>query len=177
MTSRSEVDLRATLEADLADAERKAWDSLARWKFWMFGYHAADVVKIKRRLGRGREPFFKELVELAREVMARRYGVAIGVTDDDYLVWSILRNAWWRAGGAGYTADLKQAGRFTREQAIATCAGCRDGYSTRIVPSEIPLRLADVMCSQVGTLPRKLVRAEDDAECHARDRAMQRAAA
>jgi hypothetical protein len=72
------TDLVALLERDLAEAERKAWDALARWKFWMFGYHAADVIKIKRRLGRGREPFFKPLVELARKVMAERYGVVIG---------------------------------------------------------------------------------------------------
>lgn len=72
------TDLRAQLERDLAEAERKAWDSLARWKLWMFGYHASDVIKIKRRLGRGREPFFKELVELARKVMLERYGVRIG---------------------------------------------------------------------------------------------------
>lgn len=173
----SDATLRAQLEADLADAERKAWDSLARWKFWMFGYHAADAVKIKRRLGRGREPFFKELVELAREMMARRYGVAIGVTDDDYLVWSNLHNAWWRAGSAGYTVNPKQAGRWTREKAIDICANCRDGYSTHMIPSEIPLRLADVMCSQAGTPMSKLVRPEDDAECRSRDRAKRRAAA
>lgn len=71
------TDLRAALEADLAEAERKAWDSLARWKLWGFGYWASDVIKIKRRLGRGREPFFKELVLLARRVMAERYGVEI----------------------------------------------------------------------------------------------------
>lgn len=71
------TDLHATLQADLADAERKAWDSLARWKLWMFGYHASDVIKIKRRLGRSREPYFKELVEVARKVMSERYGVAI----------------------------------------------------------------------------------------------------
>ena len=27
------------------DAERKAWDSLGRYKFYMFGYHAAAWVK------------------------------------------------------------------------------------------------------------------------------------
>jgi hypothetical protein len=26
-------------------AERKAWDALARYKFWMFGYHAAAWIK------------------------------------------------------------------------------------------------------------------------------------
>lgn len=70
-------ELRAILEADLAEAERKAWDSLARWKFLMFGYWAADVIKIKRRLGRGREPFFGELVAHARLIMRKRYGVQI----------------------------------------------------------------------------------------------------
>lgn len=71
------TNLAATLERDLAEAERKAWDALARWKFWMFGYHASDVIKIKRRLGRGREPFFGELVAHARPIMRRRYGVQI----------------------------------------------------------------------------------------------------
>lgn len=71
------TDLRAALEADLAEAERKAWDSLARWKLYMFGYWAAYAIKLKRQLGRGREPFFKELVEIARKVMAERYDLEI----------------------------------------------------------------------------------------------------
>lgn len=77
MTDVDATTLRARLERDLAEAERKAWDSLARWKLWMFGYHASDAIKIKRRLGRGREPFFKELVQIARRVMWERYAVIV----------------------------------------------------------------------------------------------------
>ena len=165
---RSDMDLRATLEADLAAAERKAWDSLARWKFWMFGYHAADCIKIKRRLGRGREPFFKELVEVARTVMARRYGVAIGC-GDAYLVWSNVHAAWWRPNSAGYTTSLAQAGRYSRNEAINICAGSRDGYTARSMPGEVPVRLDAIMCAEPGTPPASLVRPDDDALCRHRD--------
>ena len=71
-------DLVHQLEADLADAERKAWDALARHKFWMFGYHASDVIKISRRLQLKRASPFKVLVTAARKLMKDRYNVEIG---------------------------------------------------------------------------------------------------
>lgn len=160
-------DLRALLELDLADAERKAWDALARWKFWMFGYHAADVIKIKRRLGRSREPFFKDLVLAARKVMGERYGIAIGC-GDNYLIWSNEYGAWWRANHAGYTIDLALAGRYSREEAISQCATGRNGYTATRVPAEIPLREDAIVC-RAGRALNELVRPEDDAECRARD--------
>lgn len=58
--------LEQRLRNDLAESEAKAWDSLARYKFFMFGYHAADVVKLQRRLGLKRGNPFKGLVDLAR---------------------------------------------------------------------------------------------------------------
>jgi len=174
MTSPS--DLQSLLEADLADAERKAWDALARWKFWMFGYHAAACIKLKRHLGRGREPFFKELVEVARTVMAQRYGVAIGA-GDAYLVWSNMHNAFWREGRAGYTSQLNQAGRYSREEAIGIAAGSRDGYESKMIPAEIPVRLDAVMCRKPDQSIVWLVTEEDDAECKRRDRARLKEAA
>lgn len=38
------VDLTAEMEI----AERKAWDALCRYKFWMFGYWAAIWVHLNR---------------------------------------------------------------------------------------------------------------------------------
>lgn len=50
-------------------AERRAWDALARYKFWMFGYHAAAWIKYNGLLppgqGRAANPF-RELVTFAR---------------------------------------------------------------------------------------------------------------
>ena len=62
------MSLEDQLRADLAEAERKAWDALARYKFWMFGYHAADWVKLNRRLPGKRPNPFARLVQLARTI-------------------------------------------------------------------------------------------------------------
>lgn len=61
----SRADLKRQLNIDLVENEAKAWDALARYKFWMFGYHAAHVVKLRRLLGLRGNPF-KLLVDLAR---------------------------------------------------------------------------------------------------------------
>ena len=55
-----------TLIAALDDAERRAWDSLARYKFVMFAYHAAWWVKVNRLGGFKRPNPFLPLVHLAR---------------------------------------------------------------------------------------------------------------
>lgn len=59
------TDVMGTLRKDLAENTAKAWDALARYKFWMFGYHAAHVVKLRRLLGLKGNPF-KALVDAAR---------------------------------------------------------------------------------------------------------------
>ena len=52
------------------EAEVKAWDSLARYKFEMFGYWASSWVKFNQVLPRGLRVGspFKRAVDLAREV-------------------------------------------------------------------------------------------------------------
>jgi len=51
------------------EAKRKAWASLAGYKFWIFGYHAAAWVKANRLLPNpAKHPNpFKKLVLMARE--------------------------------------------------------------------------------------------------------------
>lgn len=56
------------LEIAIADAQRKALDSLARYKFMMFGYHAAQWVMLTRVSGLARPNPFKPLVLLARQM-------------------------------------------------------------------------------------------------------------
>jgi hypothetical protein len=53
-----------TMELD--EAERKAWDSLSRYKFNMFGYWAAIWVHLNRISGENRPNPWKKLVQEAR---------------------------------------------------------------------------------------------------------------
>jgi hypothetical protein len=52
---------------ELNDAEQKAWDSLSRYKFNMFGYWAAIWVHLNRISGQNRPNPFKEIVKIAKE--------------------------------------------------------------------------------------------------------------
>ena len=53
---------------EMNEAERKAWDSLARYKFFMFGYWASHWVKYNRLGGFNRPNPFKNLVQTAKGV-------------------------------------------------------------------------------------------------------------
>ena len=60
------------LEWELAQAEAKAWQSLARYKFMMFGYWAAIWVHLNR-IGNFNHPNpFLPLVELADSIIGER---------------------------------------------------------------------------------------------------------
>lgn len=54
------------LISELDEAEHKAWDSLARYKFWMFGYWAAIWVHLNRISGQKRPNPWRDLVTVAR---------------------------------------------------------------------------------------------------------------
>lgn len=60
--------LASRLDAQLAEAESKAIDALARYKFQMFGYWAAVWVHLNRLEGAKRPNPFKGLVLAARGV-------------------------------------------------------------------------------------------------------------
>ena len=62
-----------SLEELLKEAEGKAWDSLARYKFQMFGYWASIWVHINRVGGFKRPSPFQELVQLARRRKGRGF--------------------------------------------------------------------------------------------------------
>lgn len=55
-----------TIRADLEEAERKAIDSLARYKFMQFGYWAAVWVHLNRLTDRPSRNPFSALVNHAR---------------------------------------------------------------------------------------------------------------
>lgn len=56
------------LLAELDEAERKAIDSLARYKFAMFGYWAGIWVHLNRISGVNRPSPFRRLVDAARDI-------------------------------------------------------------------------------------------------------------
>jgi len=59
--------LEIDLEAKLNEAEVKAWQSLARYKFIMFGYWAAIHVHFNRLGNMNRPNPFAQLVAIAQE--------------------------------------------------------------------------------------------------------------
>jgi len=63
--------MKQALTHELAEAEAKAVDSLARYKFAMFGYWAGIWVHLNRISGQNRPNPFKVLVNLAKELRER----------------------------------------------------------------------------------------------------------
>ncbi len=60
------------LEAELYQAETKAWESLARYKFMMFGYWAAIWVHLNKIGNFNRPNPFRPLVKLADSIIIER---------------------------------------------------------------------------------------------------------
>ena len=58
------------LEEGLVEAEQKAWDSLSRYKFQMFGYWAAIWIHLNRIGGFKRKNPWRDLVISARNKKA-----------------------------------------------------------------------------------------------------------
>lgn len=58
------------LAAEIAEAEAKALDALARYKFTMFGYWAGIWVHLNKIEGARRPSPFRALVKVAKEVQA-----------------------------------------------------------------------------------------------------------
>lgn len=64
------------VEAQLAEAEYKAIDSLARYKFMQFGYWAAIWIHLKHMSDRTHASPFKELVDCAKKLRRERWAKA-----------------------------------------------------------------------------------------------------
>ena len=71
------------LQAEMYDAERKAWEALARYKFWMFGYWAGIWIHLNRISGARKANPWKELVRTARTKLPSVV-TAEGVRAEDY---------------------------------------------------------------------------------------------
>lgn len=82
-------DLRTKVTRARDDAELKAWKALAGYKFWMFGYHAAQWVLLNFQLGNSWPNPFKRLVVAARvELKARAMFEASWPTSEHGDAWN-----------------------------------------------------------------------------------------
>lgn len=63
---------------------------------------------------------------------------------DQYVIWSTVHGAWWRAKSAGYTNHLKAAGIYSAAEAVEICRTARDGFDDGNRPGELPIRLVDI---------------------------------
>lgn len=73
---------------------------------------------------------------------------------EPYLIWSNEYRAWWRPNSGGYTSSLADAGRYDRDNALATCTSSRDGWGAQRVPPEVPVREADALQCQADWLAK-----------------------
>lgn len=64
---------------------------------------------------------------------------------DSYLVWSNEHRAWWRPGHQGYTPNYKDAGRYSRKEALTICQMANVAISPGHAPNEVPVREADAL--------------------------------
>ena len=53
---------------EMRDAEQKAWEALAGYKFIMFGYHASRWVNYRQLLGENVPNPFRELIRVAQNL-------------------------------------------------------------------------------------------------------------
>lgn len=61
------------------------------------------------------------------------------MTQEHFLIWSNEHKAWWGQNCRGYTNQVNRAGRYTREQALATCNGANYGWDEDSNPNELPI--------------------------------------
>jgi len=85
-------------------------------------------------------------------------------TDERFIVWSNEHRAFWREGFAGYTSDVRQAGVYSRDQAVgiaekAAPGSYLDHLDGTFVPNETLLPVA-VAAQAVAEIRRR--RGEDD---------------
>ena len=66
-----------TLETEIEEAEHKAWDSLSRYKFAMFGYWAGVWVHLNRLSEKRRPNPWRGLVRVARDTKSKQGSLAV----------------------------------------------------------------------------------------------------
>jgi len=61
-----------------------------------------------------------------------------------YLIWSNEHRAWWGPDSRGYVRGVKQAGSYSRKEALAICRLALGTGAHLGIFAELPVRLEDV---------------------------------
>ena len=65
---------------------------------------------------------------------------------EPYVIWSNEHHAWWAPGRMGYVHRLSEAGRYSRDTALAIAMSALPGTAARMgTLPELPIRLADAI--------------------------------
>lgn len=56
--------------------------------------------------------------------------------ENEYLIWSVGHNAWWKGGEFGYTTDRTNAGIYTFDKAIEICKRANFALTNEEKPNE-----------------------------------------
>jgi hypothetical protein len=110
--------------SDIVERLRRCQDS------WALLREAADEIE---RLRTDPAPVLRQLSEMEGQL-----------NESMYVIWSNEHRGWWRIGRNGYTRNLREAGHYMRDEALAIC---REAIMTAAhigMISELPVRLGDV---------------------------------
>jgi hypothetical protein len=69
-----------------------------------------------------------------------------------FLIWSNEHRRWWGPYERGYVGKVSEAGRYSRERALAICGHAMGTSFNMGIPAELPVRLEDVKDFIVGRL-------------------------
>ncbi len=101
------AETRKNLDAEIQEAADKAIDSLARYKFVMFGYWAGIWVHLNRIDGGKRSSPFRDLVKTARAI--REEAMTSAQKRQSFLTTNIIKQQKWiegcEASGKSYTGS------------------------------------------------------------------------
>jgi hypothetical protein len=89
-------------------------------------------------------------MELAAEIRALASSGETTAAGDAYVIECTQGvrgdcTLWWRPNSCGYTTDLREAGRYTREDAESICRGPPARPGTKPDREEFAYRLVDVL--------------------------------
>lgn len=81
-----------------------------------------------------------------------------------WLIWSNEHTGWWRPNSSGYTASMKEAGRYDYDEAVDICINARSFGGDRMPPPETMIREDCIELDATPASPSDLSQADGKGE-------------